>query len=247
MDPSSYPRRDTSFIQSDDTFTPLHQDLWGQTTMPTLSSSVPNAHAPKEPNMLLNNDYSFQTYYSNIDAPPPQPHPVFTQPPPTSTITSARFQSPAENEQELMHTFLTIPVGKFLRDKTATLHAHLDIVGALDPGPIFQDPSSDILKEMRKPLASSSSHCDPYEKMSYVKPTYLGQSPMTYHVQREQQVLSTNIPSGNINYAIGATMNSAFEFSEVQHYTCKLCNATFTTPQTYHGHMSLHNKGLSSN
>ncbi|PAN30273.1 hypothetical protein PAHAL_5G336300 [Panicum hallii] len=250
-----------SFNQSDDTISPLHQELRGKTTMPTLSSSVPNAHAPKQPNMLPTNDHSFQRYYSNIDAPPPQSHPVFTQPPPTSTITSAGLiQSPAENEQELMRTFLTIPVGKFLSvdervqvlsmeppsitsllqgDKTAILHAHLDIVGALDLGPIFQDPTSDIPKEkeMHKPLGSSSSHGDPYEKMPYVKPTYFGQSPMSSHVQRD----------GNSNYAIGAAMNSAFEFSEVQRYTCKLCNATFPTPQIYHDHMSLHNKGMSSN
>jgi hypothetical protein len=157
-----------SFNQSDDTISPLHQELRGKTTMPTLSSSVPNAHAPKQPNMLPTNDHSFQRYYSNIDAPPPQSHPVFTQPPPTSTITSAGLiQSPAENEQELMRTFLTIPVGKFLSvdervqvlsmeppsitsllqgDKTAILHAHLDIAGALDPDPIFQDPASNIPK-----------------------------------------------------------------------------------------------------
>ncbi|RLN22625.1 hypothetical protein C2845_PM07G07930 [Panicum miliaceum] len=169
MDPSSYPTKDMSFSQSDDNISPLHQALRGKMTMPALSSSVPNAHAPKESNMLPANDHSFQRYYSNSEAPPPQPHLGFTHAPPTSTIASAGLvQSPAENEQELMRSFLTMPVGKFLSvdervqvlsmeppsitsliqgNKTAILHAHLDIAGALDPDPIFQDLSSDVPKE----------------------------------------------------------------------------------------------------
>ena len=165
MDPSSYPTKDMSFSQSDDNISPLHQALRGKTTMQTLSSSVPNAHAPKESNMLLANDHSFQRYYS-YEAPPPQPHLGFTHAPPTSTLASAGLvQSTTENEQEMMHSFLTIPVGKFLSvdervrvlsmeppsitsllqgNKTAILHAHLDITGASDSDPIFQDPASGI-------------------------------------------------------------------------------------------------------
>ena len=82
-------------------------------TMPTLSSSGPNAHAPKESNMILANDHSFQRFYSNSEAPPLQPHPGLTHAP--LTLASAGLvQSTTENEQELMHSFLTIPVGKFL-------------------------------------------------------------------------------------------------------------------------------------
>ena len=167
MDPSSYPTKDMSFRQSDNDISPLHQALRGKTTMQTLSSSVPNAHAPKESNMLPANDHSFQRYYS-YEAPPPQPHLGFTHAPPTSTLASAGLvQSTTENEQEMMHSFLTIPVGKFLSvdervrvlsmeppsitsllqgNKTAILRAHLDITGALDPGPIFQDPASGVPK-----------------------------------------------------------------------------------------------------
>ena len=167
MDPSSYPTKDMSFSQSDDNISPLHQALRGKMTMPTLSSSGPNAHAPKESNMILANDHSFQRYYS-YEAPPPQPHLGFTHAPPTSTLASAGpglIQNPIENEQELMRSFLTIPVGNFLSvderervlsmeppsitsllqgNKTAILHAHLDITGASDSDPIFQDPASGI-------------------------------------------------------------------------------------------------------
>ncbi|PAN31085.1 hypothetical protein PAHAL_5G394600 [Panicum hallii] len=236
MDPSNYPTKDISFGQSDDNISPLHQ-----------------------------------RYYSNSEAPPPQPHPGFAHAPPASTIASAEpVQSPVENEQELMRSFLTIPVGKFLSvdervrvssmeppsitsllqgNKTAILHAHLDIAGALDPDPIFQDPASNIPKEkeMRKLLGSSSSHGNSYGKMPYVKPTYFDQSPMSSHVQREQQVPSVVMQSSNSDDAIRAAINSTFEFTEVQRYTCKLCDAIFTTPQTYYSHMSLHNKGMSSN
>ena len=166
MDPSSYPTKDMSFSQSDDNISPLHQALRGKMTMPTLSSSGPNAHAPKESNMILANDHSFQRFYSNSEAPPLQPHPGLTHAPPTSTLASAGLvQSTTENEQEMMHSFLTIPVGKFLSvdervrvlsmeppsitsllqgNKTAILHAHLDITGESDSDPIFQDPASGI-------------------------------------------------------------------------------------------------------
>ncbi|CAL4976217.1 unnamed protein product [Urochloa decumbens] len=232
MDPSGYPTNDTTFSQSDDNISPLHQAL---------------------------------------RAPPPQPYPVFTPIPPTSVVASEGvIQSPVGNEQDIMHTFLTIPIGNFLSvdervqvasmeppsitsllqgNKTSILHAHLDIAGVLDPSPIFEDPTSHIPKEkeMRKPLGSSSSHGDPYAKMAYAKPTYFGQSPMSSsHGQRKQQVPSVFVPSINSHDAIGAATNSEFEFKRVQRYNCQLCNATFTTPETYHGHMNMHNMGKHS-
>ncbi|CAL4949813.1 unnamed protein product [Urochloa decumbens] len=247
MDPSGYPTKHTSSSQSDYNISPLHQSLRGKKLMPTLSST---------------------TYYGTIEAPPPQPYPVFTPIPPTSAVASEGIiQSPVGNEQDIMRTFLTIPVGNFLSvdervqvasmepplitsllqgNKTAILHAHLDIAGVLDPGPIFEDPASHIPKEkeMCKPLGSSASYGDPYAKMAYAKPTYFGQSPMSsFSVQREQQVPSVFIPSVNSHDAIGAAMSSKFEFKRVQQYKCQLCNATFTTPETYHGHMNMHNMG----
>ncbi|RCV23625.1 hypothetical protein SETIT_5G022100v2 [Setaria italica] len=227
MDPSSYPTKDKS---SDNSIFPLHQALRG-----------------------------------NVEAPPPQPYPVFTHVPLTRTVASSGIiQSPARNEQEIMHSFLTVPLSEFLSvdervqvasleppsitsllegDPTAILQAHLDIAGVLDPGPIFHDPTSFIPKEneMRKPLGSSSSQCDPYGNMTYAKPNYFDQSPMSSsHFLREEQVPSVVNPSDKSNDYIRAAMRYKFEFNRVQQYTCQLCNATFTTPQTYQGHMSLH-------
>jgi len=102
-------------------------------------------------------------------------------------------------------------------------------------------------KEMEKLLWSSSSQGNSYGKMSYVKPTYSGQFPMFSHVQRQQQVLSIVNKGSNSSDAIRAAIDKTFEFIEVQRYKCKLCDASFTTPQTYYGHMSLHSKGMSSN
>ncbi|CAL4949814.1 unnamed protein product [Urochloa decumbens] len=244
MDPSGYPTKDTTFSQSDDNISPWHQALRGKKLMPTLYGIVPNAHAPNKPNMRPTNDHSFQTYYATIEAPPPQPYPGFTPIPPTSAVASEGIiQSPVENEQVASRQPPSI-TSLLQGNKTAILHAHRDIAGVLVPGPIFEDPTSHIPKEkeMRKPLGSSSSHGDPYAKMAYAEPTYFGQSPMSSsHVQREQQVPSVFIPSINSHDAIGAAMSSKFEFKRVQRYKCQLCNATFTTPKTYHGHMNMHN------
>ena len=100
---------------------------------------------------------------------------------------------------------------------------------------------------MEKLLWSSSSQGNSYGKMSYVKPTYSGQFPMFSHVQRQQQVPSIVNQGSNSNNAIREATNTTFEFTEVQRYKCMLCDATFTSLQTYYGHMGLHNKGMSSN
>ena len=100
---------------------------------------------------------------------------------------------------------------------------------------------------MRKLLRTSTSHGNSYGRMPYVKPTYSGQSPMSSSVQREQPVPSVVNQGSNSNNAIREATNTTFEFTEVQRYKCMLCDAMFTSLQTYYGHMSLHNKGMSSN
>jgi hypothetical protein len=133
MDPSSYPMKDTSSTQSGNSISPFHQALRG-----------------------------------NVEAPPSKTYPTFTHVPLTGTVASSRItQSLARNQQEIMHNFLTVPVGEFLSvdkrvqvaslgprsitsllkgDPTSILQAHLDIVGVLDPGPIFHDSASLIPK-----------------------------------------------------------------------------------------------------
>ncbi|CAD6232640.1 unnamed protein product [Miscanthus lutarioriparius] len=225
--------------------------------MPALSSSAPNDNA-----------HSFQSYYNNSEAIPHQLHLVSTPIPPTSIIASTRLEQRPENEQELMHMFLTTPVSEdawkkalsleplsieslLQGDPMAILQAHLNIAGVSDPGPIFHDPALHVSKErMHKTLgSSSSSHDDLYAKIPYAKPTFVNQPPMSSLVQREQHV-PNGFPSGNSYDAIKEVMGSTINFQRVkkQKYTCMLCNAMFSSQQMYHGHMSLlHNKGIGNN
>lgn len=94
---------------------------------------------------------------------------------------------------------------------------------------------------MHKPLAYWSTHHDPSGEMLHAKPTYFGQAPMSSHVEREEKAPSVLVPRSNSDDAIKAAMSSTFEFKRAHRYTCHICNAIFTTRQTYHGHMSLHN------
>lgn len=168
MDPYSYFTKDMSFSQSDNSISPSHQALRGKTSIvPTLSSCVPNAHAPKEPNMPPTNDHSFPRYYGNIETPAPQPELVFSHVPMSKVASRGPIQNPTMGNEQEMRTFLTTPVDKLLNmdeyvqvssmeppsitsllqgNKTAILHAHLEITGALDPGPIFLDPAMQIPK-----------------------------------------------------------------------------------------------------
>ncbi|XP_066311662.1 uncharacterized protein [Miscanthus floridulus] len=212
------------------------------------SSSAPNDHA-----------HSFQGYYNNSKAIPHQVHSVSTPIPPTSIIASTRLEQSPKNEQELMHMFLTTNISEDARkkalslepqsiesllqgDRMAILQAHLDIAGVSDPSPIFHDPALHVPKDrMHKTLgSSSSSHDDLYGKTPYVKPTLFNQPPMPSLVQREQHVPS-GFPSDNSYNAIKEVMDSTINFRRVkkQKYTCKICNAVFSSEQMYHGHMSL--------
>ena len=163
MEHNSYPTKDTRFRQSDNEIFPLRKALMGKTTMPALSSSAPNDHA-----------HSFQGYYNNSKAIPHQLHSVSTPIPPTSIIASTRLEQRLENEQELMHMFLTTNISEDARKKAlslepqsiesllqgdpmAILQAHLDIAGVSDPSPIFHDPALHVPKVLS--LFLTFYHC----------------------------------------------------------------------------------------
>ncbi|KAL6849931.1 hypothetical protein ACP4OV_020558 [Aristida adscensionis] len=153
MDPNS----PLGFSNGDSYISPLHEVLKGTTVMPVVE---------KHPLEIHQN---------------PAPAPV------TNMIEPAGFTQSLENQQEIMlaqHKFLTTPAiinNLSLSDQmqilstqppsftsllqgelTALVHAHLDVNGVMDPGPIFNDPSSLTHKEeMQNPLGSSSL-CGPY-------------------------------------------------------------------------------------
>ncbi|KAF8676510.1 hypothetical protein HU200_046942 [Digitaria exilis] len=151
------------------------------------------------------------------------------------------MQSPIMGNEQDMRTFLTTPVAEFLNmdeqvrlssmeppsitsllqgDKTAILHAHLDITGALDSGPIFHDPVLQIPKdkEMHKPFACLSTQGDPSREMLYSKPTYFGQAPMPSHVEREKKAPSVLVPRSNSDDAVKEAMSSTFEFKRAHRH-----------------------------
>ena len=161
---NSYPTKDMRFRQSDNEIFPLHEALRGKTTMPSLSNSAPNDH-----------DHSFESYDSNCEAIPHQLHSVSTPVPPNSIISSTGLEQSSENEQGLMHMFLTTPVSEDARKKAlsmefqsiesllqgdpmAILQAHLDIAGVFDRGPIFHDPALHVPKVLSLSF-STFYHC----------------------------------------------------------------------------------------
>ncbi|KAL6615289.1 hypothetical protein ACP70R_037559 [Stipagrostis hirtigluma subsp. patula] len=231
------PNKDTEFRKNDTYISPLHEMLRGTTAMPVVVEHAPEIQ--------------------------PTPAPI----PPASSIASAGFMPSPENQQEMMlaqRRFLTTPLSDNISysdqmqilsmepppitsllqgEPTAIVHAHLNVSGVMDPGPIFNDLATQTLKEedMHKSLGSSS-HSYPDGKMTYVEPTSFGQSPISYYVPREPQV---PIPSGTSDGFVQATVSTTAEVERARRaYPCRICTASFYSPQALGGHMSYHSKEM---
>ncbi|TVU20727.1 hypothetical protein EJB05_30322, partial [Eragrostis curvula] len=268
MDPTNRsPTRDTHFDLGDSYISPLHQALRGTTAMPTRSGSVPNAHALQNPTMSQTSNPSPQ-YHIDMETLPPQ-----NQPP--STFASLGFMQSLGNNE---HDFLTTPVSDYLNlsskkqilsmeppsitsllqgDPTAVLHAHFSINGVSDLGPIFEDPTLHVSKEvfgsssnpnfnthtsnyMHGEEFGSSCKVDPYGKISYGETINFGQSKCSVTSKWNNRYLSVSQEA--TDGTVQSNMITTAEAKVQRVYTCDLCNATFNSPQAFGGHRSFHSK-----
>ncbi|KAL6849932.1 hypothetical protein ACP4OV_020559 [Aristida adscensionis] len=232
MDPNS----SLGFSNSDSYISPLYEALRGTTVMPVVEEHALEIHQN------------------------PAPTPI------TNTIESAGFMQSLENQQEMMlaqHRFLTTTAinnislfdrmqilsgeppsfTSLLQGKpTALVHAHLDLNGVMDLGPIFYDPSSLTHKEeMMQNSLGSSSLCSPYGEMAQ---TSFAQSRASYFIKSEPE-LPTGVPCDIYDIVEATSSPISPEVGEARRvYPCKLCVAQFYSAQALGGHMSYHIKEM---
>ncbi|TVU20780.1 hypothetical protein EJB05_30376, partial [Eragrostis curvula] len=164
----------------------------------TPSGSVTNVHTPLEYYMMP----------TNVET-PPLSNPFLTPVPQVINMSSTEPVKSLENEHErlqLQRKFLITPVSDYLNcndkmqilsmeppsikslldgDPTAILHAHLSVAGLLEPGPIFNEPTSlHIPKEEKMRMSFGSG--EPHGKIPSLEPKYFGQTSM--YGQKDQYV-----------------------------------------------------------
>lgn len=116
-------------------------------------------------------------------------------------------------------------------DPIASVHAHLNTIGALDAGPIFENPTRLFTKHIQHGALCNE---DPYGI-----PTPSGPFATFPSSPREGED-----PVGGPNENFGGDV---MQGSMSSGYRCKLCNATFNSSQAYGGHMSHHSKAKKKN
>uniref|UniRef100_A0ACD5V3E2 Uncharacterized protein n=1 Tax=Avena sativa TaxID=4498 RepID=A0ACD5V3E2_AVESA len=116
-------------------------------------------------------------------------------------------------------------------DPIAVVHAHLNTIGGLDEGPIYEMPTKRVSEVQHEML----SRGDPDGV-----PTPLVPSARSTQAPREEKN-----PVGASNKILDSATYHGSTTS--RRYTCKICNSTFNSPQAYGGHMSSHSKARKKN
>uniref|UniRef100_A0ACD5V4G1 Uncharacterized protein n=1 Tax=Avena sativa TaxID=4498 RepID=A0ACD5V4G1_AVESA len=230
MDPDgSYPKKFSS-IKSADNFSPLHEVFRGTTAMP-----VSNDHEDLK---------SSSPHSSSMGS--------------TQSITQIPSQANSTEisqiQQEIIarQDFLRNPIGNYFdssqqikilsmeppsftsllqEDPIAVVHAHLNTIGGLDEGPIYEMPTKRVSEVQHEML----SRGDPDGV-----PTPLVPSARSTQAPREEKN-----PVGASNKILDSATYHGSTTS--RRYTCKICNSTFNSPQAYGGHMSSHSKARKKN
>ncbi|KAL6849936.1 hypothetical protein ACP4OV_020563 [Aristida adscensionis] len=235
-----YPNSSSGFSKSDIYISPLHEALRGTTAMPVVDEHELEIHQNPAPTPLANNN-----------------------------IALAGFMQSLDNQQEMMlvnRRFLTTPIINNLSisdrlqilsvhppsftsllqgEPAAVVHAHLDVNGVMDPGPIFYDPLTLTHKEeMQKPLGSSLHH-GPYGEIT---PRRFALSPKSYYIQKESE-LPIGVRHGTYHGIVQPTISpTVVEVERTRRvYPCKLCVAKFYSAQALGGHMSYHGNKMRRN
>ncbi|XP_044972157.1 uncharacterized protein LOC123439507 [Hordeum vulgare subsp. vulgare] len=115
-------------------------------------------------------------------------------------------------------------------DPIAVVHAHLNTIGSMDDGPIFEIPTRRVIKDLQTTQHGMLSH-----KSTYVVPTPLARVATSSHVTREDK---TPLGIQNGMRDSGIVHNTTY----LRKYTCNICNLNFYSPQAFGGHMSSHSK-----
>uniref|UniRef100_A0ACD5V330 Uncharacterized protein n=1 Tax=Avena sativa TaxID=4498 RepID=A0ACD5V330_AVESA len=227
MDPDgSYPKKFSS-IKSADNFSPLHEVFRGTTAMP-----VSNDHEDLK---------SSSPHSSSMGS--------------TQSITQANSTEISQIQQEIIarQDFLRNPIGNYFdssqqikilsmeppsftsllqEDPIAVVHAHLNTIGGLDEGPIYEMPTKRVSEQVQHEMLSRG---DPDGV-----PTPLVPSARSTQAPREEKN-----PVGASNKILDSATYHGSTTS--RRYTCKICNSTFNSPQAYGGHMSSHSKARKKN
>ncbi|KQK04262.1 hypothetical protein BRADI_2g12671v3 [Brachypodium distachyon] len=200
MDPNGFYHNYAMFSESESNISPLHEALRGTMAMPMLDEFV----SP-----------TFQ--------PPPYSNSMRNTPPTTNNqlswkaLKGIKKYSHSKNflQPQSRTTSTHLSKCRFFpwRDPIATVHAHLNTIGGLDDGPIFENPTR-LFTGVTSPLGYVSSPLNHYP--------FGSNTIYTQHIQH------------------GALYNEDLYEPMRSGHICRFCNATFNSPQAYGGHMSHH-------
>ncbi|VAH57908.1 unnamed protein product [Triticum turgidum subsp. durum] len=110
------------------------------------------------------------------------------------------------------------------------VHSQLNTNGVLHDGSLFKMATRDVYEKQLKIQDERLSNVYPYGVPAPASPAM-----QSSHIQREDKILLVG-PNGISDSAI------MHDSTTPRKYTCKICNATFNTSQSYGGHMSSHSK-----
>uniref|UniRef100_A0ACD5UUV2 Uncharacterized protein n=1 Tax=Avena sativa TaxID=4498 RepID=A0ACD5UUV2_AVESA len=222
----SYPKKISS-SKSEDNFSPLREEFRGTTAMPVindhvdLKSSSPNSSSMGNTQSIIQaNDTEISQIQQKI-----LPRQDFLRNPIGNYFDSSQQMQILSMEPP---SFTSLLQG----DPIAVVHAHLNTIGRLDEGPIYEMPTRRVSEQVQHEMLSRG---DPDGV-----PTPLVPSATSTQGPREEKTLvgaSNRISDSATSH--GSTTSRT--------YTCKICSSTFNSPQAYGGHMSAHSKARKKN
>ncbi|VAH73661.1 unnamed protein product [Triticum turgidum subsp. durum] len=235
-------------------FVPLNStpsdSTWVWNTPPTIDAP----HVVTMPSIKDCSIMPYQTSVSLSSQPPQLPDAKFTPSNRVNTLISQPNHSEIfENPREIFshQDFLSNPIRNYFSssdqrrifsmespsitsllqgDPIAVVNAHLNTIGAIDDGPIFEIPTRRVYKGPQNIPHGTLTH-----DATYVVPTPLVPFATSSHGPREDKT-PMDVPNGITNSGImHNTMSS-------RKYRCSICNLTFNSSQAFGGHMSSHSK-----
>uniref|UniRef100_A0A453E815 C2H2-type domain-containing protein n=4 Tax=Triticinae TaxID=1648030 RepID=A0A453E815_AEGTS len=235
-------------------FVPLNStpsdSTWVWNTPPTIDAP----HVVTMPSIKDCSIMPYQTSVSLSSLPPQLPDAKFTPSTRVNTLPSLpNHREIFENPLEIFshQDFLSNPIRNYFSssdqrrifsmespsitsllqgDPIAVVNAHLNTIGAIDDGPIFEIPTRSVYKGPQ-----NIPHGTLTRDASYVVPTPFGPFATSSHDPREDKT-PMGVPNGITNSGIVHTTTSS------RKYRCSICNLTFNSSQAFGGHMSSHSK-----
>ncbi|KQK08348.1 hypothetical protein BRADI_2g41314v3 [Brachypodium distachyon] len=240
MDPNGSYHNYAIFSESGSDISPLHEALSGTTAMPMLDEFVsPTFQPPPHSNSMRNTAPTANA----LEVP---------MPPKNQSNLQDQTNVPSAQPPVLPHTntYHSPSITSLLQgDPIASVHAHLNTIGGLDDGPIFENPTM-LFTGVPLGYASSPPNLHPfssntiytqqiqhgalYNEDIYGVRTPSGPSAIFPSTPREDTTL---IDGQTISFA-----SDVMQDSMRSGHICRFCNATFNLRQAYGGHMSHHSK-----